>query len=268
MTQPLVSIITPCYNQAIYLDDCLNAVINQNYTNWECLVINDGSTDNSQEIAEKWCQKDHRIKLLNLQNGGVCRARNQAIKQANGTYILPLDADDYVSNNYILECLNTFKLHTDAKVVYGTTQLFGVVNKKLTLQAFNFEKLLEENMIVNTAMYLKSDWETCGGYDEKMTHGFEDWEFYINLLKAGGNALCNKNCIYYYRIKEQSRNADIIKNKNQARATQKYIFNKHQEAYLKKDVYEYYLQTKYIKLSDLLKMTYNKILEILKRKLT
>ena len=237
MSLPLVSVITPSYNQGIYLDQCLKSLINQTYANWECIIVNDGSTDNTKEIAESWCKIDSRIKLLSQENGGVCNARNQAIKICNGTYILPLDADDYVSENYLTECVNTLTNNPNAKVVYGNTQLFGLKNQTLVLKPYNFQKLLEENMIVNTAMYLKSDWQICGGYDVNMIFGFEDWEFYINLLKNGGIAVLNKNCTLYYRIKETSRNKNIINLKQNSYAAQKYIFNKHMHLYLKKDVY-------------------------------
>lgn len=66
----LVSIIVPCFNQAQYLDECLQSVLNQTYAHWECIIINDGSTDNTAEISKKWIEKDTRFFYFEKENGG------------------------------------------------------------------------------------------------------------------------------------------------------------------------------------------------------
>ncbi len=92
MKQPLVSIITPFYNAEKYLSDTVNSVLSQTYTNWELLLIDDGSTDASYAIAQSF--KDARIKLMQQANGGQCAATNNAIRIAQGDFIQLLDADD------------------------------------------------------------------------------------------------------------------------------------------------------------------------------
>jgi glycosyltransferase involved in cell wall biosynthesis len=93
MSNLLVSIIVPCFEQAQYLDEALLSVLDQTYTHWECIIVNDGSSDNTEEIAKRWVEKDGRFLLINKNNEGVCIARNTAIEKAKGVYILPLDAD-------------------------------------------------------------------------------------------------------------------------------------------------------------------------------
>ena len=86
----LISIIVPCYNQAQYLDECLQSVLDQTYHNWECIIVNDGSPDNTEEFANKWTAKDSRFKYLLKTNGGLSSARNAGIETANGEWILSI----------------------------------------------------------------------------------------------------------------------------------------------------------------------------------
>ena len=83
----LVSIIVPCYNQAQYLPETLQSVLDQTYTNWECIIVNDGSPDATEAVAQEWCEKDHRFIYLKKENGGLSSARNAGLKIAKGDYI-------------------------------------------------------------------------------------------------------------------------------------------------------------------------------------
>ncbi|WP_374360648.1 glycosyltransferase family 2 protein, partial [Cloacibacterium sp.] len=73
---PLISVVVPCYNQAQYLDECLQSVLNQTYQDWECIIVNDGSPDHTEEIAKNWVEKDTRFIYLSKENGGLSSARN------------------------------------------------------------------------------------------------------------------------------------------------------------------------------------------------
>ena len=103
---PVISIIVPCYNQAQYLPETLQSVLEQDYRHWECIIINDGSPDNTEEVALEWCSKDERFKYFKKENGGLSDARNYGIKHSVGKYILPLDSDDKISKDYTLEAIN------------------------------------------------------------------------------------------------------------------------------------------------------------------
>ncbi|MFV8358229.1 glycosyltransferase family 2 protein, partial [Flavobacterium sp. XS1P32] len=92
MNNPQVSIIVPCFNQAQYLSEALKSVLEQTYENWECIIVNDGSPDDTKQIAQKWVEKDSRFKYIFKENGGLSSARNEGINYAKGTFILPLDA--------------------------------------------------------------------------------------------------------------------------------------------------------------------------------
>lgn len=94
MTNPLISVIVPCYNQAQYLDECLQSVLDQTYPNWECIIVNDGSPDNTEEIALEWTKKDPRFVYIKKENGGLSSARNAGLEIAKGEWIQFLDCDD------------------------------------------------------------------------------------------------------------------------------------------------------------------------------
>ena len=107
-SEPLVSIIMPAYKQAEYVAEALDSVTKQSYSNWEVIVVDDGSPDNVAEIVEKFARADKRIKFLHTGNKGVSAARNRAVAESSGCYILPLDADDTIEPSYIEKCVKRF----------------------------------------------------------------------------------------------------------------------------------------------------------------
>ena len=101
-----VSIILPVYNSEKYLEKCLNSVIKQTYSNFELIVVNDGSTDNSQQIIDEFVTKDDRIKKIIIKNHGQSYARNYALKYITGNFITFIDSDDYYSKDFLKIMLN------------------------------------------------------------------------------------------------------------------------------------------------------------------
>ncbi len=231
MNNPLVSIIVPCYNQAQYLDEALQSVLEQTYINWECIVVNDGSPDNTEEVAKVWIEKDKRFKYLFQENGGLSSARNFGITHASGEYILPLDADDKIAANYVALAIDTFQQDASLKVVYCKAEKFGVETGTWKLAHFSLYNLSQKNMIFCSALFRKKDWELVGGYDVNMIYGWEDWEFWISLLKNGGNVKLLNEVGFYYRVNTNSMLKKIDKEKD------KYLFEylsvKHADFFVK-----------------------------------
>ena len=96
MNSPLISIIIPVYNAERYLRQCLDSVVAQTYTNWECLLVDDGSKDGSGEICDEYAKKSSRFRVFHKENGGVSSARNTGIEESKGEWVYFCDADDYV----------------------------------------------------------------------------------------------------------------------------------------------------------------------------
>lgn len=230
MSSKTVSIIVPCYNQAQYLDECLNSVLDQTYPNWECIIVNDGSPDNTEEVAMKWTNKDERFKYLYKTNGGLSSARNEGIKNAVGTLILPLDADDKIANIYCELAINALVKNSSLSLIYANSEKFGLVNEIWDLPEFSIQKLATENLIYCSAFFKKEDWEGVGGYDENLIQGLEDWEFWIAILKKGGNVIKLKETCFYYRIKETSMITSLT-NENKKRIFD-YISIKHADFFV------------------------------------
>ena len=228
----LVSIIVPCYNQAQYLDEALQSVFDQTYTNWECIIINDGSPDNTEEVAKKWVSKDTRFVYLKKENGGLSSARNAGINTAKGVFILPLDADDKIAPNYITLAVKSFQENLLLKIVYCKAKKFGIDNGIWQLPPFSLYDLCKFNMIFCSALFRKKDWELVGGYDIHMIYGLEDWEFWIAILKNGGHVKCLDEIGFFYRIKSQSMVGQLNEKKRE------YLFDymsiKHADFFVKK----------------------------------
>lgn len=94
-----LSIIVPVYNVQRYLDECVQSIVSQTFTDWECILVDDGSTDGSGAMCDEWAKKDSRIKVIHKSNGGLGSARNAGISVANGDFVAFVDSDDFVSEN-------------------------------------------------------------------------------------------------------------------------------------------------------------------------
>lgn len=226
-----VSVILPCYNQGIYLTEALDSVLRQTCSDWEAIIVNDGSSDCTEQVALEYMDKDERIRYYKQENKGVSAARNLGISKAEGEYILPLDPDDKLMPEFIDKCLNYLMQHPQCTLVYTQTCFFGIKKGLWKLPAYSdYKLLLLKNCIVCTALLRREDCLKIGGYDEEMRTGLEDWEFYIRLL--GEHTIVHQvsEPLFFYRIKEVSRNTEC----NRKEVYQKilmYIYKKHIECY-------------------------------------
>ena len=109
----MISIIVPVYNVEEYLEECLTSIQHQTFTDIEVILVNDGSTDRSKEICERFCQQDSRFKLINQSNQGASVARNRGVKESIGEYIMFVDSDDVVKENIVEVLLSYMKADVD-----------------------------------------------------------------------------------------------------------------------------------------------------------
>lgn len=224
---PLVSVVVPVYNKADYLAETLNSVLQQTFTHWECIVVNDGSTDDSLKIGREFCKIDPRIICIDISNSGVCHARNVGIKNAKGKYIFPLDADDLIERTCLEKMVSVIENNSHVKLVHCEVEMFGAEEGKLDLSPFKYPDMLYANSIVNSALFFKKDFVEVGGYRENMIYGLEDWDFWIALLKD-----CNaeqvvkiKEPLFKYRVTESSRRLNVIKENKLLLMTDTIVYN-------------------------------------------
>ncbi len=204
MEKGKVSVIVPCYKQAEYLSETLDSVFTQTYQNWECVIVNDGSPDNTEEIAKKYLVKDRRFKYVSQENKGLSSARNTGIAHSEGEYILPLDADDKIGSTYLEKAIARFEEVPETKLVYCKAELFGKINCYWDLEDYDYEKFIWNNCIFCTAMFRRSDYDLTDGYNMNMVHGNEDWDFWLSLLKKNDVVYRIEEVLFYYRVKEIS----------------------------------------------------------------
>ncbi|MFV0222428.1 glycosyltransferase family 2 protein [Empedobacter falsenii] len=225
MQQPLISVIVPCYNQAQYMDECLQSVLDQTYHNWECIMVNDGSPDHTEEVALQWTEKDSRFIYLKKENGGLSSARNAGIEVAKGEWILPLDCDDKIGNQYLELAQKEFdKGYT---IIYCEAEFFGDKDGKWELPEFTIQEFAIQNLIFCSAFYKLETWKKNRGYDENLKYGYEDWEFWIRILIESLKVHKLNSVNFYYRIKNNSMTTTFHKELMKKKFTLNYIYKKH-----------------------------------------
>lgn len=227
---PLISVIVPCYNQAQFLDECLQSVQNQTYTDWECIIVNDGSPDHTEEIAKNWTEKDSRFIYLYKENGGLSSARNAGIEIAKGEWILPLDADDKIGNQYLDLAEKEFA--NNYTVIYCEAEFFGNQDQYWDLSDYSFQKLLFTNLVFCSAFFKKSDWKIVNGYDINLKNGREDWDFWLSILNPKKEVKKINYLGFKYRRKDFSMDHLINLDQKKLIEAENYIYKKHLEKYL------------------------------------
>jgi Glycosyltransferases involved in cell wall biogenesis len=223
---PKISIIIPCYNHGQYLIDAIRSVEECNDKNlYEIIILNDGSTDKLTTDLFQQLNNDG-YNVINQTNQGLGAARNNAIKNAKGQYILPLDSDNKISPEYIYESIKIFDEQPEVAMVYGDAEYFGGKTGRWNVGEFNLQKLMLGNYIDACAVFRKSVWEALGGYDEKMpVMGFEDWDFWLNMsFKNYAFHYINK-IMFYYRVLPESMVLAIVDIKREV--ILKYMEEKH-----------------------------------------
>lgn len=206
--QPIISIIVPCYNGEQFLHETLGCLQQQTISQWECIVVNDGSTDRSADIVREYRQKDNRYKLIDKQNEGPSVARNIGIKASRGRYILPLDSDDLIHSAYAETAVVYLESHPKTKLVYCEAEYFGKRTGRWQLPDYNHDLLLWSNPVFCSAVFRRSDFDLTSGYNPKMRHGIEDWDFWLSLLGPDDEVYRIPKVMFYYRQHGLTRSDD------------------------------------------------------------
>lgn len=220
--RPLISIIIPVYNVETYVEQCLNSVLEQNFQNYEVILVNDGSTDGSLPICEKIAQKDARIKIFSIDNGGVSRARNYGIGCASGRWIMFLDSDDYlledalqllvdhitdsvqeICANYIT---NKMEVLAEGKQIVDARDVIDAMNDPINNQSLPSCYQLQSSTLsaVWGKLFLSEIIKREKIlFDEKLKLS-EDMFFHVCYLKAIQKVLLINNPVVYYRENTES----------------------------------------------------------------
>ncbi len=225
---PEVSVIIPCYNQGQYLDEAVDSVLRQTYQDFEIIIVNDGSTD-TKTIQKLKTYDKPKTRIINTKNMGLASARNNGIKEAAGKYILPLDADDKIGEEYCNIAVKILNENSSIGIVYCNADLFGKISTKWNLLEFSLDNMLIDNVIFCSAFFRKKDWEKAGGYSIEMIYGWEDYDFWLSLIESGVLVYKIPGTHFYYRINEDS----MVRTKTKEQKVEmfKKIYNKHKNLY-------------------------------------
>jgi len=223
MGNPLVSIIIPTYDRSGLIGPTLDSVFRQSYENWECLIVDDGSTDDTEIIVKTWTDKDSRFKYYYKQNGGVSSARNYGINNAKGNYIQFLDSDDILHNRkleFSLNELNDVENCVNAMVICNFKMLGEDLNNLLipycilSPNILNFNNVLY-NWDIDFSIPIHS-----GLFHENLFREFrfpeaikayEDWLMWIYVFQKGGQVFFIDRPLVVYRLHPSNICKDPIK---------------------------------------------------------
>ena len=208
MSNELVSIITPCYNGAKYISETIDSVLCQTYTDWEMIIINDGSKDNSAEVISTYVERDSRIKLINQKNGGSANARNHGIRVANGRYIALLDADDIWENNFLEEQLRFMK-EKNALCVYSSYKRIDENSKEILKPVICKKQVTYNQMLITNFIGCLTGLYDTSVYGkvflrEELKSIRDDYAYWLDIVKSTGKAFGNTNVLARYRVMKNS----------------------------------------------------------------
>lgn len=227
INEPLVSIIIPCYNYGHFLKEAVESVRQQTYSNWECLIVDDGSKDNTRLIAGQLVASDRRVSYYYKINGGLSSARNFGIGLAKGSYICFLDTDDLFDRQKIEAQLNCFKNNPSADIVYGEFRFFESADPSRLYTSKNKDShfsrpkisgtgdevlrfLNDQNITVVSAPLIKKPvFDKVGNFDESYK-SYEDWHFWLRCaLKNCSFIFCSEPQVCtYIRFGHESMMSD------------------------------------------------------------
>lgn len=200
----MISIIIASYNQAEYLSEAIESCLEQTSKPDEIIIVNDGSTDGSLEVARRYEAEYDSVKVINQVNKGLSSARNAGIMFNQSTYILPLDADDVLLPNCIEKILETIK-KTGADIVSPSFKTFGTTNELVILTSFpTLADFRTGNRVAYCSAIKAGALLEVGGYSSRMIYGYEDLHLTINLLTIGKKLVTIPEILWKYRTKEHS----------------------------------------------------------------
>lgn len=227
-----VSVIMPCYNDGKYIMEAIDSIVKQTYQNWELIIVDDGSDDEETKRIINEIQNP-KIKVFHTEHLRPAGARNYGIQKAEGTYILPVDSDDRIHEEYMEKAVKMIESNPRIGVVYCKAELFGEKSGSWNLPDYSFKHMLLDNIVFVTALFYKSDWEKVGGFNTSMAQGMEDYDFWLSILGLEREICQIPEVLFYYRIKPVSRTTNFQDNCVQVQNTYQQIYYNHKEFYQK-----------------------------------
>jgi len=200
--KPLVSIIVPTYNYGRFIEETLECLRAQTYANWECIIVDDGSTDDTAEQVARFMERDARFKFLRQENARQAAAKNNGLRNSAGQYIQFLDADDLIEPQKLEQQVEYLERHPEIDIIYGSMRYFTTEkpsdrlhwvwgeNKPWMPEISGSGKevvaaLVQQNiMVINSPLIRRSVIDAVGMFDNGLPPA-EDWDYWLRCAAAG-----------------------------------------------------------------------------------
>ena len=242
---PKVSVVIPCYNQGVYVDEAVRSVSDQTFQDFEIIIVNDGSTDDfSNTLLASYNRP--KTTVFHIENRGLSGARNFGISKSRGEYILPLDSDDKFRPTYLEKAVAILDKNAEIGFVTCWVEVFGEEEFIWKTHSFDLKEALVQNRIGTCLLYRKRCWEEVCGYDESM-RGYMDWNFWISIGSKGWKGDVITEPLFLYRRRTQSMLTESNKMENRLKLIAKIIDN---NVELYKDSFKYVIIGKERRLAE------------------
>lgn len=216
---PKVSVIVPCYNQAQFLAETLDSVLAQTHENWECIIVNDGSTDDTEAVAKEYCNKDNRFIYHKKENGGLSSARNAGLDIVQGDYVQFLDSDDILLPNK-LECqIRVIEIEKSDVCVCHHSMFTTDINQTwenffsqsiydLTYYGFVYNWGESFVIAIHSGLFSHSFLKNHHIRFDEQVRALEDWLFWVSIIRAKGTICEIQDKLTLYRVQTSSMTHD------------------------------------------------------------
>lgn len=198
---PAVAVVIPCYNHARFLSATVASVVGQTFHDWEIIIVDNGSTDDSNAVAQRLIARFHGrpIRLITQAALGAGAGRNAAIRATSAPYVLALDADDLVAARYLERTVPILEKQPEVGFVTVNTRFFGAEQGQWSGGEPSRERMLYDARTTVTALFRRMAWEQVDGFSERV--GYEDWDFWLRLLEACWTGVNVAETLFWYRRK-------------------------------------------------------------------
>ncbi len=228
MIEGLASVIIPAYNQAQYLKYAIESVLTQIYPLWECIVVDDGSTDETKQIITQFNHAG--IRYVYQQNQGLSAARNTGLATAEGEFLAFLDSDDMLLPNHLQLLISTIRNDPTAALITGSSLVIDQNNQIMPNMLKNGlsgepKQLLFENPINVGCILMRHSWQEKIGFFDTNLRSYEDWDFWLRLAMAGAKMISIPDYVSYYRFHSDQMTKNAVQMTNASFAVLDKVFN-------------------------------------------
>jgi glycosyltransferase involved in cell wall biosynthesis len=226
---PRVSVLVPCFNQGAFLDEAVDSVLAQTFDDYEIVIVDDGSTDDSTRRKLEGYQRP-KTRVLRTRNRGLPAARNAAAAAAGGSVFCALDADDRLEPSWFEKGLAVLDGERSIAFVSHWLDTFGDEQWTWRPERCDLPAMLARNAINGAALVRREAFEAVGGYDERMRDGCEDWDFWLRLIERGFRGAIVPEVLFHYRRTAGSMSR-VMLGELEYRAPLQALIDRHADSY-------------------------------------